>query len=389
MDLYSFQQNLLSIFDNVNLPVGLHEPTFDHYDIELVSKAVHLGWVSYQGEMVQEFEDMLSAYLNIPHVITTVSGTSALFLALNVIGVRQNDEVIMPSLTFVATANAVCHLGAIPHLVDSGSDDFNIALNKLDNYLSEITTFDDTGNLINKKTKRIIRAMVPVHVLGSSCDLGKINYISTKYNLKVVEDSAEALGSKYKGKRVSGLTGLGIISFNGNKIITTGGGGAIVTHNKGLAYKMRHLSTTAKKTHKFEFEHDDIGFNLRMPALNAALGCSQLEKIDKYLLSKRELFKRYVDNYKHNEYGSIYSPDMMGDANCWLNAFVLNEDKKDLKDVILNYLIDNKIFVRPFWKPLHMQKIYARFPRSDCCNAENHYSRVICLPSSVKLVNHG
>src|SRR5690606_33173771 len=201
----------------------------------------------------------LSFYLSVPHVIATMSGSSALFVGLKCLGIGRGDEVLVPSLTFSATANAVCHTGAIPHFIDSCEETLAIDLDKLENYLEEISEVSDGGYLLNKKTKNVIRAIIPVYILGSAFDLKRLKQVSSKYHLRILEDSAEALGSNYESRKVSALSGLGVLSFNGNKILTTGGGGAVLVRDEGLAQQIRHLSTTAKKKHTFEFDHDAIG----------------------------------------------------------------------------------------------------------------------------------
>ncbi len=365
--------------------VALHEPSFDETDVDYVNSAIKLGWVSYQGEMVHKFEQALAGYLNMPYVLSVVNGTSALFITLKALGIGSNHEVLLPSLTFSATANAVCHAGAIPHFVDSCERTFAIDWNKLDTYLENNTFIDDKGNLINKKTRNQIKAIIPVYVLGASFDITALEHIASKFCLHIIEDAAEALGSNYSDKKISALTGVGILSFNGNKIITTGGGGAIVVKDGILARKIRHLTTTAKIPHKYEFEHDEIGYNLRLPALNAALGFSQINKIDEFLSKKRVLYSRYLEAFKDCIFGRMFNPDSFGKSNCWLNAFILEKELKSQKNLILNFLHEQGIAVRPLWKPLHLLDIYKDYPRSDCTVVTELYDRVICLPSSAYL----
>lgn len=368
--------------------VSLHEPSFDEEDLVCVHKTIQSGWVSYQGEMVQKFEQLLAEYLGMPYVISIVNGTSALFMALKCLGIGCKDEVLVPAITFSATANAVLHVGAIPHFIDSCEKTFGIDFDKLEAYLDTNTFINTDGCLINKNTKNVIKAIIPVYVLGAALDIQRLQAIAKKYHLQVVEDAAEALGSNYGNQKISGFTGVGVLSFNGNKIITTGGGGAVVLQDEELAIKLRHLSTTAKKAHKFEFEHDEIGYNMRLPALNAALGYSQLKKINIYLQKKRELYCRYVEALNNIDIGKMFDPDSYGKSNCWLNAFVLNKNDKDLKNNILDYLNNHGVAARPLWKPLHLLGIYSNSPRANCETSQNLYEKVICLPSSPKLINH-
>lgn len=381
-----FYKAISSLNNTGNSFLPLHEPYFNDSDAEHVLETVKSGWVSYQGQMVKNFETALSYFLEMPYVIPIVNGTSALFITLKALKIGLGDEVLIPSLTFAATANAVIHVGAIPHFIDSCTNTFNVDFDKLETYLDEIAFLNDDRILINKKTKNKIKAIIPVHVLGSSCDIHKLQKIANKYSLLIIEDAAEALGSEYQGKKISALTGTGVVSFNGNKIITTGGGGAIITQDKALFLYITHLSTTAKKPHNYEFDHDEIGYNLRLPALNAALGCSQLQKLTMLLKKKRQLYNNYKAIFREYNFGDVFNPDSFGLSNCWLNAFILNDDVSDAKNDILDFLNSMNIGVRPFWKPLHTLDIYKDCPAANCSGAEYIYKKVICLPSSANLV---
>jgi perosamine synthetase len=380
-----FFDKIQSVIRNTDKAVSLHEPLLDKEDAACVSDVISSGWVSYQGEMVRNFEKSLEEYLSVPHVISIVNGTEALFIALKALGIEKDNEIIVPSLTFAATANAVCHVGAIPHFVDSCEKTFAIDFDKLEDYLQSISYINDSGKLVNKNTNNIIKAIIPVYVFGAAFDIKKLEAVARKFNLQIIEDAAEALGSEYQAQKISALTGVGILSFNGNKIITTGGGGAVVVKDAELAKKIRHLSTTAKKPHRYEFEHDEIGYNLRLPAINAALGYSQMQKLESFLRKKRSLHKMYADAFAKLDIGCVFDPNYFGLSNNWLNAFVLEPKYRDEKNTILNYLNDRGIQARPFWRPLHTLEIYDNCPRSDCSTAFDLYERVICLPSSVFL----
>lgn len=378
-------EKISCVLPKTKTAISLHEPYIDQDDAACVSSTVLSGWVSYQGEMVNNFEKSLEKYLNVPYVVSMVNGTAALYIALKALGLKPNDEVIIPSLTFAATANAVCHTGAIPHFVDSCGQTLAIDFDKLEIYLDSAAFLDDAGRLINKTTKNEIKAIIPVHVLGASFNIARLQEIASKFHLQIIEDAAEALGSEYDGQKVSASTGIGIISFNGNKIITTGGGGAVVIQDAALAQKIRHLSTTAKKPHRYEFEHDEIGHNLRLPAINAALGYSQMQKIDSFLKKKKNLYKKYVSTFSDIDIGNMFNPNSFGESNNWLNAFILSDKNKSQKNEVLDYLNDRNISARPLWKPLHMLDIYKYCPRSDCSSTSGLYERVICLPSSAFL----
>lgn len=366
--------------------IALHEPSFDLEDQLTVQRTIQSGWVSYQGEMVKKFEEALATYLQIPSVVLMVNGTTALFMALKCLEIGPGHEVLIPATTFAATASAVCHVGATPHFIDSNEQTLGIDLEKLEHYLTQISDFDVKGNLINKQTGKIIKAIIPVYIFGAAFDIASLQLLAAKFNLQIIEDSAEALGSNYHEQKISGQTGIGILSFNGNKIITTGGGGAVALKDPELAQRIRHMSTTAKKPHAFEFDHTDIGYNLRMPALNAALGYSQFQKIDEVLTKKRKLYNAYVNKFAACDIGTMFDPDRYGQSNCWLNAFVLNEDQANLKTSIISSLIAQGIAARPLWKPLPSLEVYQQFPSAICDTANKLYQRVICLPSSPGLI---
>lgn len=260
------------------LPVPLHEPRFAGREKEYLQRCIESGWVSSGGPFVEEFESKLAALSGTKFAIAIVNGTAALHAALHIAGVRPSDEVIIPALTFVATANAVTYCGAIPHFVDAEPKAFGLDPQKLKAHLERVAIRKE-GKLVNRDTGRPIRAVVPVHVFGHPVDMDALNEVCRPFDLPVIEDATESLGSLYKGKPCGGLGLLGVLSFNGNKIVTTGGGGAIVTNDEALARRAKHLTTTAKQPHAWAFIHDEIGWNYRMPNLNAALGLAQLEEI--------------------------------------------------------------------------------------------------------------
>src|SRR5690606_26497374 len=272
--------------------VPLHEPTFSETDIEYVTDCIRSGWVSSVGKYVDDFEKKLAEYTGVKRVVAVVNGTAALHIALKVAGVQANDEVFMPALTFVATANAATYLQAIPHFVDVSEETLGLDPVKLENYIQEIGEMRN-GQLVNKKTNRVIRAVVPMHTFGHPVDLDPLIELCSRYHLILVEDAAESLGSFYKGQHTGGFGVASALSFNGNKIMSTGGGGAILTNNEKLADYAKHITTTAKVPHRWEYVHDEAGYNYRMPNINAALGCAQLEKLDSFIASKRQLTNRY------------------------------------------------------------------------------------------------
>ena len=272
--------------------ISLHEPSFSGNEWNYVKECLDSGWVSSVGEYVNKFEHDLVDYTGVKHAVATVNGTAALHICLKLIGTQPNDEILLPALTFVAAANAICYCKAIPHFVDNAENTLGLCPSKLEDYLKEVSEIR-SGQCINKLTNRCIKAVVPMHTFGHPVDLDPLVEICEKYNLGLIEDAAESLGSFYKGHHTGNWGVLSALSFNGNKVITTGGGGAILTNDGNLAKEAKHLTTTAKVTHQWEYIHDKIGYNYRLPNINAALGCAQLEQLPNHLKSKRKLAQRY------------------------------------------------------------------------------------------------
>ena len=296
----------------------------------------------------------------------------------------------LPSLTFVATANAISHLGAIPHFVDIEERTFGICPNLLEDYLSR-NAFSKNGITYNKKTQRIISAIIPVHIFGIPAKIKEIVSVAKIWNIKVIEDAAEALGS-FSGKVHCGLIGdIGVLSFNGNKIITCGGGGALITNNPKYAQKAKHFSTTAKLPHAFELMHDEIAWNDRLPNINAALGVAQLEVFDSILYKKNLLANRYDECFSNKYPLKLIKPLPKDKTNYWLNTLQITEkkisDSKSLREKLLINCISQNIFLRPVWKPLHKLKMYKNNPRSNMKNTLKASYSLINLPSSYSLMN--
>ena len=366
--------------------IGLHEPDMALDEIENAKTCIESNYVSSIGSFVNKFEKMLQNYTKSKFCIATVNGTSALQLALLLIGVKENDEVLLPTMTFVATANAVIISKGIPHFIDSEEDTLGIDTKKLNQYLKEISIVKD-GICLNKKTGRRIKAIIPMHTFGHASKMDEIIKTAKKYNLKTVEDAAEGLGSFYKRKHLGTIADIGILSFNGNKIITTGGGGAILTDNKKLAIKAKHLSTTAKINHPWAFIHDEIGFNFRMPNLNASIGCAQIKKIDYFLKNKRKLYQKYVSVFKQIENVKIFEEPKNSTSNYWLQTLILGKEICHLRDEILNKTNKKGLSTRPVWNLIHSLTPYKNYPKSDLTNAINLEKQIINLPSSSFLID--
>ena len=365
-------------------PVHLHEPRFAGREWEYVKHCIDIGWVSSGGAFVDEFEAELAKRCGTAHAVATVNGTAALHVALTLAGVGRDDEVIVPTLTFVATANAVTYCGGIPHFVDSEAQSLGIDPIKLRRHLAEITLWRD-NRLVNRVTGRVIRAVVPVHVFGHPADMDALSGVCAKFGLPIVEDATEALGSRYRGRPCGSLGAAGVLSFNGNKIITTGGGGAVLTNDPVLARRAKHLTTTAKTQHKWAFLHDEIGWNYRLPNLNAALGVAQLQQLDEFIAAKRRLAQRYADAFAPLTGVNFLDEPAGTTSNYWLNAILLEDDSGATRDEVLQASHDSGLLTRPAWTLMHQLPMFQDAPRGDLQTAESIARRLVNLPSSAKL----
>lgn len=359
--------------------VPLHEPTFNEKELEYVTDCVKTGWVSSVGAYVTRFEEDLAKMVGVKRAVAVVNGTAALQIALKVVGVQPNEEVLMPALTFIATANAISYAGAVPHFVDVSESTLGLDPLKLDSYLAKIAVKQNSV-LINKETGRVIRAVVPMHTFGHPVELDELIAVCEKYNLTLVEDAAESLGSYYKGKHTGSFGKVNAMSFNGNKIATTGGGGAILTDDEELADYAKHLTTTAKVPHKWEYVHNEIGYNYRMPNINAALGCAQLEKVNEFVESKRQLTTFYKNLVQELPGVHLFEEPKDTKSNYWLQTLLL--DASIERDEVLAYLNDNGVMSRPIWQPMHYLEMYKDCPRGDLAVVENLNKRIVNVPST-------
>jgi perosamine synthetase len=380
---HSFQKLIgfiKSLYPDID-PVPLHAPIFQGNEKEYMLDCIDTTFVSYVGKYVTQFEEMTARYTGAKHAVAFVNGTAALHIALEVAGVERGDEVVTQSLTFVATANAITHSGAIPVFVDVDRDTLGMSPFALSEWLEANIIIDEkTKKVINRTTGRILSAIVPMHTFGNPCRIDEIVEIANKYNIPVIEDSAESLGSSYKQQHTGTFGLAGILSYNGNKTITTGGGGMIITNDDKIAASARHLSTTAKVPHRWEFSHDEIGYNYRLNNVSASIGVAQMEKLDDYLSNKRQTAEAYATFCQ--EHGIEFVRGLSGSqANNWLNAIIL-EDRFN-RDEFLAHTNDNGIMTRPIWSLMNKLEMY-----KDCQHdgLENSYwleDRVINLPSSV------
>ena len=377
-------RRLDAMFPHRDANIALHEPEFNNQAETLVLDCLRSTYVSSVGEYVQDFETELAAACGVKHAVAMVNGTAALEVALRVVGVEPDSEVLLPSLTFVATANAVSHLNAVPHFVDVEDRSLGIDSDALARHLKKIGRQTSEG-LFNKETGRRISAIIPVHVFGHPVAMDDLNAVANSFDLPVIEDAAEALGSQYKLKHCGSLGQAGAFSFNGNKILTTGGGGAVVTNDSKIADLARHLSSTAKLVHPWEFEHDSVGYNYRMPNLNAALGVSQLMDLETRIASKRTLGAAYESAFSDQPGLRVLTEPSYATSNYWLNAIILDSAAVGCRDAVLKKLHKLGFMARPIWKPMHKQVMYADAPRAKLPITEDFAGRIINLPSSAHL----
>lgn len=364
--------------------IPLHEPEFAGREWDYVKDCIDTGWVSSVGSYVGRFERDLAQVTGAAHAVATVNGTAALHTCLLLAGVEPGNEVLMPSLTFIATANAVSYAQAVPHFVDSEAVSLGVDASALEAHLRDIAELRD-GLCFNRRTGACLRALVVMHVFGHPCDLEALAALAERWRLTLVEDAAESIGSRYRGRPVGTTGRLAALSFNGNKVITTGGGGAVLTNDPALGRRAKHLTTTARTPHRWSFLHDEVGYNYRLPNLNAALGCAQLERLDDFVARKRELAARYERAFA-GVAGVQFLREPEGTfSNYWLNAIVLAPEQAPRRDELLAALNDALYMSRPLWRLMHHLPMYSRCPRMPLPVAESLEARVINLPSSPRL----
>ncbi len=363
----------------------LHEPSFNSNDLDHVVKCIKSSFVSTAGLYSNLFENKISKITKSKYVISTINGTSALHSILEIIKIGINDEVLVPSLTFVGTANAIKYCNANPNFVDVSYETFGIDPLKLENYLKEICIIKN-NKCFNKKTKKNIKALICVHVFGHAAQINEIAKICKKYKIILIEDAAEAIGSYYKNKHLGTFGDFGIISFNGNKIVTTGGGGAILTSNIKSYRKLLKLVLVNKEKHQFEYRYKSVGYNYKMPSLNASLGISQLNNLKKIISNKRKIFQFYKKIFQEIEGIYILEEPKNSVSNYWLNTIVLKKKYKSYKNTIIKSLIKNKFYCRPLWQPLHSLPQFKKYPKDNLNVTNDLYERCINLPSSINLL---
>lgn len=359
--------------------IPLHAPVFSGREKEYVADTIESTFVSSVGAYVDRFEQDMAAYTGALKAIATVNGTAALHIALKLAGVESGDLVITQPLTFVATCNAIAYCGAEPVFVDVDRDTLGLSAKALQCWLEENAKLDAEGICRTRTDNRIIRACVPMHTFGHPADLDGLVSVTSGWNITLVEDAAESLGSFYKGQHTGTFGALGVLSFNGNKIMTTGGGGMILA-DEALGGRAKHLTTTAKKPHPYEYIHDEVGYNYRLPNLNASLGCAQLEQLETFIKTKRALAGAYEDLLIGTNLAFVTEPEGCR-SNYWLNA-VICEDKAQKKE-LLEATNKKGVMTRPLWALMTHLGMYQSCRRGDLSNAEWLEARVVNLPSSV------
>ena len=380
-------ENILYAINTV-LPPGknypLHEPVFTGNEKKYLLDCIDSGFVSSVGQYVNEFEDKVKEFTQSRYAVATVNGTSALHISYLLAGIQPKDEVLVPTLTFVATVNAISFCQAIPHFVDSCDPHLGIDVKKLEQYLTENTTIKDK-NCFNRQTGRRIKALVAVHVYGMPGEIDAMMDLCRKFHLELIEDAAESLGSYYQGRHTGNFGLAGVISFNGNKTITTGGGGMILLNDKDRAAFAKHLTTTAKTSSGTFFSHDRIGFNYRLPNLNAALGCAQMESLPDFLARKRTLAGAYETAFNKVEGVSLLTETNDVKSNFWLNTLLLDQPDASVLETILSETNVIGIQTRPAWRLMHNLPMFKQCPAMNLDGAVALEKRIINLPSSPNL----
>ncbi|SIR42190.1 LegC family aminotransferase [Pontibacter lucknowensis] len=360
--------------------IPLHEPLFIGNERKYVLDAIDSTFVSSVGAYVNKFEEMMASITGSKFAVATVNGTSALHMALLVAGVKQGEEVLSQAFTFIATANAISYTGASPVFIDIDSATMGMSAEKLQNFLEKHVTLKE-GQPYNKSSKKRIAACVPMHSFGLPCEIERIATLCKQWNIPLIEDAAESLGSYYKGRHTGSFGQLGVFSFNGNKTLTSGGGGAIVTNDENLAKLAKHLTTQAKMPHAWEFSHDYVGYNYRMPNLNAALACAQLEQLNSFVTNKRELAGRYSNFFKGEEIPFIMElPEAK--ANYWLNAILLSDRAE--RDEFLAYTNEHKVMTRPTWTLMNKLVMFTDCQHDGLEVSQYIEDRLVNIPSSVR-----
>nr|WP_317200238.1 LegC family aminotransferase [uncultured Psychrobacter sp.] len=372
--------NLVRDIYSTNEFIPLHAPTFAGNEQAYLAETISSTFVSSVGKFVDDFEQRIQEFTHTSRAIATVNGTATLHTALHLVGVKAGDLVITQALTFVATCNALHHMGAKPIFVDIEPNAFGLCPNATSLWLSENAILDTDGQCRHRKSSSIIKAIMPMHTFGHPVQLDELLTICQDWNLVLIEDAAESLGSYYKDQHTGTLGNFGTLSFNGNKVITTGGGGMLLCRSQEDGVRAKHITTTAKSPHAYEFYHDEPGFNYRMPNLNAALGCAQMEQLEVILANKRVTAERYAEFFGNSDYQFVVEPEYAR-SNYWLNTIVCPDLKT--RNTLLESTNAQGVMTRPVWQLMHRLPMFADALRGDLTHSEYAEARLVNLPSSV------
>jgi len=362
--------------------IPLHEPRFIGREKDYLLDCIDSTYVSSVGKYVDDFEKKIRDYTGAKYAVATVNGTAALHTALILANVNEGDLVITQPLCFIATSNAISYQKATPLYIDIDMETLGLSPQKLEEYLRIHTHIKPDGFCYHRDLGKKITACVPMHTFGHPVKLDEINAICKKYNIMLIEDAAESLGSTYKGKQTGLIGKIGAYSFNGNKTITCGGGGIVVTDDETLGRRAKHITTTAKVPHRWDFVHDETGYNYRLPNLNAALACAQMENLDLFLTKKRELAMSYKRFFEKKQITFVTEPEHTC-SNYWLNSILLRDRKE--RDEFLTYTNDHKVMTRPVWTLMNKLEMYKDCPKGNLENSESIENRLVNIPSSVIL----
>jgi aminotransferase in exopolysaccharide biosynthesis len=368
-----------SVFKTEN-HIPLHEPRFWGNEKKYLNDCIDSTFVSSVGKYVDRFEEMSAEFTGSKYAVAAVNGTAALHISLLLSGVGKDDEVLTQPLTFIATANSIAYCGASPVFIDVDKETMGMSPSKLEEFLFKFSEIRQDGFCYNKASGKKIKACVPMHTFGHPARIEEIKVICEKYNIVLIEDAAESIGSKYKGKHTGTFGKFGILSYNGNKTITTGGGGMIITDDEKLAKLAKHITTTGKVPHKWEYVHDLTAYNYRLPNLNAALGCAQMEQIESFIEKKRKLFNTYADFFKNSNIQLINEPKNSF-SNYWLQAIALKD--REERDKFLEYTNNNGVMTRPIWQLMNKSVMYKNAQYTDLSNSQWLEDRIVNIPSSV------
>ncbi|SHG22747.1 LegC family aminotransferase [Dysgonomonas macrotermitis] len=376
-----FVQFVRTIYNSSDF-IPLHAPYFAGNEKKYLEECIDTTFVSSVGEFVDRFEEITKSYTGSTKAVVCVNGTNALHMAMELVGVKRDDEILTQALTFIATANAISYIPAHPVFLDVDKDTMGLSPVAVENWLKENAEIRH-GETFNKKTGRRIKACIPMHTFGFPVHLDELVAVCEKYHIELIEDAAESLGSFYRGRHTGTFGKVGVLSYNGNKTITTGGGGMLLFQDEKLGTYAKHLTTQAKVPHRWEFVHDHIGYNYRMPNINAALGCAQMENLGMILENKRKTAQMYKEYFRDNESIKFFEEPKTSKSNYWLNVVLLSD--KNAQTAFLEYTNDHNVMTRPIWELMNRLEMFRNCQTDDLTNTKWFADRVVNIPSGVRV----